>query len=300
MQPMKIPSAPAWVLLVGASFWGVAWYPYRLLAQAGLDGLWSTLLTYGLAFAIGVLVFPRHVRSLRLTPLAVLMGLSIGWSNLAYVLGVLEGEVMRVLLLFYLAPLWTVPIAWLVLHEKLDRRGAVVMALALAGAVAMLWRPELGAPWPASRAEWLGVVAGFLFALGNVLVRRIEDMSDAAKSIVIWAGVSIAACVHLPWSDVAARTAWALAVAHAHLVIGVGVVLVGMGLAIQYGLSRLPANRAIIILLFELVVAAVAAYFLAGERLRPQDWIGAALIVASTIASSVSLPERGSPPPRPA
>ena len=47
-------------------------------------------------------------------PLAWVMGLAIGWSNLAYVLGILEGEVMRVLLLFYLAPLWTVPIARIV------------------------------------------------------------------------------------------------------------------------------------------------------------------------------------------
>ena len=64
--------------------------------------------------------------------LAVLMGLAIGWSNLAYVLAVLEGEVMRVLLLFYLAPLWTVPIAWILLGEKLDRASSAAMALALA------------------------------------------------------------------------------------------------------------------------------------------------------------------------
>ena len=84
------------------------------------------------------------------------MGLAIGWSNLAYVIGVLEGEVMRVLLLFYLAPLWTVPLAHVLLGERLDARGGAVMAIAIAGAAVMLWHPELGVPWPASRAEWLG------------------------------------------------------------------------------------------------------------------------------------------------
>src|SRR5689334_23170116 len=79
---------------------------------------------------------PRQARVLRrIPPLALLMGLSIGWSNLAYVLAILEGEVMRVLLLFYLAPLWTVPLARIVLGERLDRRGFIVMALAFAGAV---------------------------------------------------------------------------------------------------------------------------------------------------------------------
>ncbi len=286
---MTLPSAPVWALLAGASLWGVVWYPYRVLAQAGIDGIWSTLFTYGVALAVGLAAFPRHARSLaRLSPLAVLMGLAIGWSNLAYVMGVLEGEVMRVLLLFYLAPLWTVPLARIVLHERLDRRGALVMALAFTGAMAMLWHPGVGFPWPASRAEWFGVTAGLLFALGNVLVRRLEHMTDAAKSIVIWAGVTLAALVHLPGSSLGASHAGSLGLANAPLIVAIGLAILAMSLALQYGLSRLPANRAIVILLFELVIAAIAAYVLAGETMRARDWIGGALIVAATVASAMA------------
>ena len=56
-----------------------------------------------------------------------------------------------------------------------------------------------------------------------------------------------------------------------------------MGLALQYGLSRLPANRAIVILLFGLVVAAIAAYVFAGEVMRLPDWLGGAFIVTATL-----------------
>ncbi len=273
---------------MGAATWGVVWYPYRLLAQSGIDGIWASLFTYGTALVAGGLMFSRHWKTLwPLHPLALLLGISIGWSNLAYVMGVLEGEVMRVLLLFYLAPLWTVPIARIVLDERLDRNGYLVMALAFAGAMAMLWRPELGFPWPAARAEWLGLAAGLLFALGNVLVRRLEFLSDPAKSIVIWAGVTVAALIHLPGSKLGAEAAWAAAFDHAGLIAAIGGALVVLGLALQYGLSRLPANRAIVILLFELVVAAVASHYLAGEVLRVQDWIGGALIVTATVASGI-------------
>jgi drug/metabolite transporter (DMT)-like permease len=265
----------------------VVWYPFRLLAQAGLDGIWATIFTYGFALVAGVLLFPRAAASLRRpSPLALLMAFAIGWSNLAYVLGVLEGEVMRVLLLFYLAPLWTVPIARIVLGERLDRAGLGVMALALAGAMAMLWRPEAGFPWPASRAEWLGLAAGFLFALGNVLVRRLQELGDAAKSIAIWAGVTLAGLVHLPASRLNASAAWDVAVASFGLIAGIGAALLAMSLALQYGLARMSANRAIVILLFELVVAALAAYALAGEVMRPQDWAGGVLIVAASFASA--------------
>ena len=285
---MITPSAPAWALLAGAALWGVLWWPYRLLARAGIDGLWSTFFTYGLTLLLGIAFFPRAARVLlRMPPLAVLMGLAIGWSNLAYVLGILEGEVMRVLLLFYLAPLWTVPIAWMLLRERPDGAALAVMALAFTGAMTMLWHPELGIPWPASRAEWLGLLAGLLFALGNVLVRRLQQLDDREKSIVIWAGVTLAASIHLPGSKLGGEAAWSLAAGHAPMIAGVALALVAMGLALQFGLSRLAANRAIVILLFELVVAAVAAYYLAGEKLRPQDWIGGTLIIAASVASGI-------------
>jgi drug/metabolite transporter (DMT)-like permease len=283
-----VSSAPTWALLAGAAMWGVLWYPYRLLSHAGLDGIWSSLVTYAVALVAGIAIFPRAAASLaRMPKSAYVMGAAIGWSNLAYVIAVLEGEVMRVLLLFYLAPLWTVPIARVLLKEKTTLSGLAVMALAFSGAMVMLYKPQIGFPWPQARAEWLGLAAGFLFALGNVLVRRLQDMGDAAKSMVIWAGVTVAALVQLPWSGLAAADALRVSLDNAWLVGAIAVVLVTMSLALQFGLSRMPANRAIVILLFELVVAAIAAWFLAGESMRVQDWIGGALIVAATLASEM-------------
>ena len=59
------------------------------------------------------------------------------------------------------------------------------------------------------------------------------------------------------------------------------VVLIATSLALQYGLTHLFANRAAVIMLFELIVAAIAAHYLAGEVTRMQDWIGGAMIVSA-------------------
>jgi drug/metabolite transporter (DMT)-like permease len=282
----RLPSLPVVSLLVGATLWGVVWYPYRLLGAAGLDGAWASAITYGVALAAGTAVFLGHWRDVARAPWGCLaMGLAIGWSNLAYVIGILEGEVMRVLLLFYLAPLWTVPLARALLGERLDLRGGAVMAIAFAGAIVMLWHPGHGAPWPASRAEWLGVAAGFFFALGNVLVRALSRLRDTTKSLAIWAGVTGASVLYLPWAPTPAATAASVASATWAIWLPVGLALVAMSLALQYGLSRVPANRAIVILLFELVVAAIASWYLAGESLGTREWIGGSLIVAASIAS---------------
>ena len=287
LTPLKAtPSAPVWALLAGAATWGVVWYPYRILNAGGLDGAWSTLLTYGVALVAGAAIFPRALARLAgMPPLAIVMGAAIGWSNLAYVLAVIDGEVMRVLLLFYLAPLWTVPLARLILGERLDAAGFVVMALAFTGAMVMLWHPQARFPWPRDRSDWLGLAAGFLFALGNVMVRKLSQMGDAEKSIVIWAGVTLAGLLQVAFTGSDASQALAAASREAPIVIGIGAALIAMSLALQYGLSRLPANRAIVILLFELVVAALAAYAFAGELMRPHEWVGAVLIVGASLAS---------------
>jgi drug/metabolite transporter (DMT)-like permease len=96
----------------------------------------------------------------------------------------------------------------------------------------------------------------------------------------------LAGLVHLPASRLNASAAWDVAVASFGLIAGIGAALLAMSLALQYGLARMSANRAIVILLFELVVAALAAYALAGEVMRPQDWAGGVLIVAASFASA--------------
>ena len=70
------------------------------------------------------------------------------------------------------------------------------------------------------------------------------------------------------------------------LILGVGLVVFGLSMAVQYGLAHVPANRAIVIMLFELVIAALGAYFLAGEAMTTREWIGGAMIISATLFSS--------------
>jgi drug/metabolite transporter (DMT)-like permease len=58
-----------------------------------------------------------------------------------------------------------------------------------------------------------------------------------------------------------------------------------VNIAVQEGLAGVAANRAIVIFLTELVFAALAAYFLAGESMTPQRWVGGAMIVAASLFS---------------
>ena len=271
-------------LLTSALVYGVIWYPYRLLRDAGIDGIAASTITYSVAFVLGLLLFRRQLANFKPSWILLWLALASGGCNLGYVLATLHGEVVRVLLLFYLAPLWTVLLARVLLHERLNRFGAFVVALSLGGAATMLWQPSAGLPLPRDGADWLGLAAGFSFALLNVLSRRAKGISIEQKSMVAFAGV-ISVGVGLSLAGFGqlqvpgSTTVWFVLLAIS------GVVLV-INLLVQYGLTHVAANRAIVIMLSEVGFAALAAWLLAGETIGPREWIGGAMIVAASLFSA--------------
>ena len=111
----QLPSQhfPALSCMVAAVLWGFFWYPLRLLDEMGVSGLWSTLIIYCSAL---IFLLPAcwrwRAEFLRHKMDYMLIGLFAGWANLAFILAVLEGEVVRVLLLFYLSPIWAILLAF--------------------------------------------------------------------------------------------------------------------------------------------------------------------------------------------
>lgn len=266
--------------------WGLIWYPYRVLDQSGVPGEPATLLTYSIALVIGLLLSGSIWRELRVAGWwGVALILCAGWTNLGYVLAILGGEVMRVLLLFYLAPLWTVLFSRLLLKEKLNRYGYAVIALSMGGAMVMLWEPSLGLPMPQNRAEWIGLSAGVGFAMTNVLVRRIQNLSINFKSASVWFGTALLTALLLLYRGnlmsgvqvIPLQAWWFLAL--------IGLVLCATSFTAQYGLTHLPANQSIVLFMIELVFAAVSSYLLAGEEMGMREIIGAVLIVSASLFS---------------
>ncbi len=67
------------------------------------------------------------------------------------------------------------------------------------------------------------------------------------------------------------------------LILTIGILVVVMILAAQYGLSHAPSVQANIILLFALVVAAIASYLLTDETIEAKEWLGGAIILIASL-----------------
>ena len=189
----------------------------------------------------------------------------------------LDGNVVRVLLLFYLAPLWTVILGWLILKEAISKSSLGVLVVAMLGAILMLWSPELGFPWPQSSADWLALSSGLGFALTNVLVRRGRRLSRSSRAITTWLGAVAIAAIWALVEGIAPPTVAVEVIIWAMLLGVIGLVVATI--AVQYGVSRMPVNHSAIILLFELVAGALSVHWLTSEVVQPVEWLGGGVIM---------------------
>ena len=268
-------------LLLSSTLWGVLWYPMRLLEAHGLTGLWASLLMY---FAAGLVALPWIIAGCRGVggqwPLMIGLMLSSGWANIAFILAVIDGNVVRVMLLFFLSPLWTVLLGRVFLKERLGWLGVVTLVLAMTGAVLMLWRTDSGLAMIDSVADAYALSAGVAFAISNVLVRKMQSLPAMAKAAAVWWGVVILSVLWILSQDIAVPEVTSYWVFAAVAVLGL-VAMVVMTLAVQYGVTRMPVGRSAVILLFELVVGAVSAQLLTNEVVLMQEWFGGGLILVA-------------------
>jgi drug/metabolite transporter (DMT)-like permease len=277
------------VLLAGSLLWGLFWWPLKALAGAGLHGSFVQFAAYGLP-ALALLPWAWASRAAWRNRLAVLALIALlgGWANASFASALTSGSVVRVMLLFYLAPVWTIVAARIVLAEPITPLRLTALGLALAGLGFTLGGPQVFEA-PLGAVDLLALSSGLAFALNNVAIRAARDLPEGVRSVAVFAGCAVLSVGFMVWADDGppsfdGRTAlWLLA-------LGLLWVLPGT-LATYYGVARLEAGKAAILLLAELVVGVVSAVLVGGEQLGLKEAVGGALILAAAVLEARSEPQ---------
>lgn len=279
---------PAIALIFNAFVWGVSWFPFRQIESHGLHPVWATCLIYA-AITLAIVLLRRSMWHVFVrNPALVLLGLAAGFTNVGFNWAVTQGDVVRVVLLFYLMPLWIVLLAWIFLGERPTLSALARVALALVGVAVVLKTPETDWPIPSSLPDWLGVAAGFGFAVTNILLRRLRAAPGESRALAMFGGCALVAGVTaMAGTLVAAIPApplgdtgwWGWA-----LVLGGGFVIANI--CLQYGAARLAANATSVIMLSEVLFASVSSVALGAATLDARIWIGGALIVLAAAWSA--------------
>lgn len=167
---------------LSAVLWGLWWIPIRLLEGMGLDGAWGTVaMNAGAALTAAVWMAARRAR-LKTEPLALLGAALVGVAVSTYSVAITMADVVRVILLFYLAPAWAKVIEWAFMGRGWRWASTLTVSASLAGAYLVLGAElSLAAIGP---GDVLAVFSGMCWSAGAALIFREARSSPLSLSLV--------------------------------------------------------------------------------------------------------------------
>ncbi|RYF26195.1 MAG: DMT family transporter [Comamonadaceae bacterium] len=283
---------PVLALLFNAFVWGLAWWPFQRMHAAGLHPLWATAAMYCVVLLCLLAVRPGIWAQVRQHPQLWLLALASGLNNVAFNWAVTIGDVVRVILLFYLMPAWAVLLAWKVLGERPTPAALLRLLLAFCGVVLVL----LPADAPASRllqnlslADGLALMGGFMFALTNVTLRRLHAVPGQARMFVMFGGCMLMALV-VGTIGLQVGVVDAFPAPNATWIV-TGLLLAGVLMAgnwaLQFGAARLAAGTTAVVMLSEVVFASVSSVLLSASELQARTLLGGGLILCAALLASL-------------
>jgi drug/metabolite transporter (DMT)-like permease len=285
----RLPESPlAFAALMGSGVaWGLIWIPLKFFATLGLTGQMLALTAYALVGLAALPLIWRQRTAWRSEwHLLLLIGLFFGWANIAFTTALMTGSVLRAMLLFYLLPAWGALGGTFIMHERLNFRRILAVALSLGGVFVIMGGAEVFRQLP-TVADAMALSSGFCYTAAGIANRQARRIPLASRTLVSFVGCALlAAMVALVFSTPAlpavSGTTWAL------LLLFACVWLLGGTLLTTYGVTRVEVSRAAILQVMELLVAVLSAMLIGGESMGLKEWIGAAMIVAATLLEATN------------
>jgi drug/metabolite transporter (DMT)-like permease len=279
------PAYPVLVLMTASVLWGLSWLPLKYFAGFGLEGVPVTLVGHGSVgvLALGLLL-QRRARWRQQWRGMLLLAAVGGLANLTFASAIVRGDVVRVMVLFYLLPAWGALGGYLWLGERVDALRKLAVAGALGGAFLILGGPGI-LKQPPSLTDLLAVVSGMALAVNNVWFRKLDELTVTDKvaamfvGCLLWAlSLTLLRVQTLPtgvpvlvWAQLAAFGL-------------VGLLLATIGT--QWGVAHMEAGRSSVLIIMELVSAVISAALINGTRLSAIEWVGGALVVMAALVEA--------------
>jgi len=273
-------------IALSAALWGLFWIPLRLLDEYGVTGLWAVVLVMAAVSVPStlVLVLRKRLHVLR-SQRTWFIGSSLGLSVVLYFAGIIVSDVIRVVFLFYLLPIWTTLAARFFYNEPITRTRFIVIAMALIG----LWLLLGGGnslPIPSNIGDWCGLLAGITWGVSLALIRAKEDTDAFGMVCTTSIGATIMAIAVTVLLLISGNTQLASPPSVDSVVVVMAAAL-GFSLIILFpslvgqiwGAQRVAAPTAALLTMTEILMATVSAYLLIGTELNRVSIVGATIIL---------------------
>lgn len=266
---------------------GIYWIPIRALEQAGFPGLWATAVFNLASVLIMIPIIVRHRHRLFPGRLRLhLIGFGTGLGYALYATAFVYTEVVNVIVLFYLMPIWGFLLARVFIADPITPARFWSMVVGFAGLWVILGEGA-SLPFPDNAGDWMALFAGFVWAAFALLI-LMDGKEKAAvygTGFVFWALVIttvsaslVSAHGDLPqadWSALVEVLPWLIPFAM--------VVIVPAAIATVYAPTKLNPGIVGILFMAEISVGTITAAIWADEPFGTRQLLGIGLITVAGI-----------------
>ena len=272
------------VLFMSSAGWGLTWLPIKALSSMGLDGMHLVFTAFlsGALLTVSWLFIQRDQWRNKIA-LMVMIGLAGGFANAAFQTAIYHGDVIRVMILFYMLPVWSVIGGRLFLGEKVDAVRACAVVLCLSGAFVIL--DIANASWEGiSWIDLLAIGSGMGLATTNILFRFTQDIPVMSKVSAMFIGcavlIGLSLMVFTTTASLPDNNAVFWAVAYGAL----WLTLLTTGT--QWGVTQMEAGRSSVIIVVELVVAVASTALIVAGELAIFEVVGGLMVLGAALLES--------------
>jgi drug/metabolite transporter (DMT)-like permease len=259
---------------------GLFWFPLRFLEAQGVPGVWPAVLINGTAaaFMIPVVIW-RWRRFVFGGWRFHVAGLLAGTTLVLYAAGLLYTEVVRIIVLYYMLPIWGFLLARIFLGAAITPIRWIAMGFGFTG-LYIIFGADAGLPLPRNAGDWMGLCSGFIWAIAAtmILADNRSSVIDYALYYLVWGGLGT--IVILAFSGDLAMIPDSRIVLDSMIWV-VPLALLGLvpaGLATLYAPAYLNPGTVGLLFMTEISVSVGTAAVFAGEPFGIAEAIGVILI----------------------
>lgn len=276
-------------IFFSASIWGLFWIPLRYFDEAGVYSLWAVAyinLTASLIALPVAFLFGKFDRSQM--KWLIIMGLGMGAANIFYFAGIILSDVIRVIFLFYLLPIWATLFSKLLYNIPIGRKRMFALVFALAGIWLLLGAG--GWPLPQNIGDVFGILAGMFWALGLTMMRGQAELdalvvSASALFFAFIMAIILGLVMHSLVPNLQpAMPSFETAISIMLPVMAFGILILWTTMFGQlWGAKYVAATTAALLTMSEILAATISTALLDASNLPWISWAGAGLILVAIL-----------------
>jgi drug/metabolite transporter (DMT)-like permease len=266
--------------------YGLYWIPLRALEEAGLTDVLPSMVFNVIPMIIILPLIIWRWRFIRKASIHFhITGLIVGLSIIGYTNAFIYTDVVRVLILFYLTPVWGFLLARIFIGDLITPIRWISILIGISGMLT-IFGVESGLSLPENIGDWMALAAGVLWAVASLMMLTgKEHPIDYALWFFLWNGLAAIILAFVFYSSfdqilpdlspLASVLPWMIPLAI--------IFIIPAGFAVIYGPTQLNPGVAGLFFMVEIGTGTLTASILTDEPLGWQELLGITLITTAAL-----------------